>query len=35
MLAALLMIAVRKVRGGEARYTDAVFPILLLNVGHW
>src|SRR5689334_12958272 len=34
LLSALLMTAVRRVRGG-ARYTDALFPSLLLHTGHW
>ena len=33
MLAAAMMEVARRIRGGRSRYTDAVFPILLLEVG--
>jgi hypothetical protein len=35
LLAAAMIEAARRVRGGRTRYTDAFFPILLLHVGDW
>jgi hypothetical protein len=35
LLAAAMMEVARRLRGGRTRYTDAFFPILLLQVGDW
>ena len=35
LLAAAMIEVARRMRGGRTRYTDAVFPILLLEVGNW
>lgn len=32
---AALILTAAAVRGGSARWTDAFFPVLLLNLGHW
>ncbi|MBD0296031.1 MAG: hypothetical protein M3342_05800 [Bacteroidota bacterium] len=34
-LAALLIYTFYKFRGGKTKYTDAFFPLVLLNIGHW
>jgi len=34
-LAAALILTVRRIRGGTASITDAVFPVALLHIGNW
>ncbi len=34
-LAAMMMLAARRVRGGRTMYSDAFFPVVILNLGNW
>lgn len=34
-LSLVLALAARRLRGGQSRYADAFFPLLLLHIGHW
>lgn len=34
-ISAALMVAVKSGRGGRARFSDALFPVVFLNAGHW
>ena len=34
-ISAAMMVAVKSGRGGHARFTDAFFPVIFLNLGHW
>lgn len=34
-LSGAMVLTVRRLRGGTARFSDAFFPLLLLHLGHW